>query len=254
MAAINNLIEKPSSQEMAFGVTFLSELKNILGIKLYSFYLYGAVMFTHPITWRVDFDYHIILHSALSESETKKMRDLYEELRKSNPLGEELDGYCILLESARLSVCPKDQVLKDATDKAWALHRVHIHAERFLSLYGEDSRQFLPVPKWSELEDGLKNEFDFIKKHPQYPQFGILNLSRLIYSWSHRDVVISKYESAQWALSSLESRWHPAIRAAQRDYEQKPERGDAELLKETFPDFLTFTISKIEKLKLELKN
>ncbi len=244
------LIDSPTSIQLAFCDTFKSGIYKIVGDKLHSFYLYGAMLFPRPAAWRVDVDFHVILTQPLSADQLEAIKDFHKQLIKLDPLGEELDGYYILLADAKKHENPRSLVWEDAIDMAWPLHRAHVHKGKFKLLFGENPQKFLPASNWSECVEGLTNELQFIKDHPQYPQFGILNLSRLLYSWQTQNVVISKYESAQWALQNLESKWQPAIEAALRDYEDRMKPGDTILLKNIFPDFLNFTQKEIEKIKL----
>ena len=246
----NNIVEGLSSQEKSFSSIFLAGVKEVLGDNLHSCYLYGASMFPHPVLWRVDFDYHIIIKKSLPAAQAHAMLELYKKLNKEGPLGEELDGYCVSLGDARLRDLPRDQVLENVYDYAWALHRAHIHAGRFLLLYGQDPREFLPAPEWAELDAALEHELEFVKENPQDRNYGVLNLCRLLYSRTTKDVVTSKYQAGQWALDSLDGAWRPVIEAALRDYEDAPKAGDEELVQERYPDFLAFAVPEIERMRL----
>ncbi len=206
-------------------------------------------MFPHPPSWRVDVDFHIIISEALSENEIEAIKSLHEVLKAESSLGEELDGYYLALEDAKKGENPRHQIWTNAVDNAWALHRAHVHAGKFELLYGEDPRHFLPTATWEDCRPALASELQFIKDHPEYPQFGMLNLARLLYSWRTKDVVTSKYESAQWALEKLDTKWHPAITAALRDYEERMQPGDSQLLAEVFPDFLEYCQAEIDRQK-----
>jgi hypothetical protein len=55
-------------------------LTEILGDAVASFFLYGAVAFARPEAWKIDFDFHVLLHRALGASERAAIADLYAEV------------------------------------------------------------------------------------------------------------------------------------------------------------------------------
>ncbi len=242
------LISEPTAEQSTFCGHFLEGVKQALGDNLYSFYLYGAMMFPRPAAWRVDVDFHVIVASPPDANTVTRIKDLHARLGREHPLGEELDGYYLLLEAATRKENPQNVVWTDTADFAWPLHRAHVHAGRFKLLDGKNPQEFLPMPEWTECTEGLECELQFIQSHPQYPQFGILNLSRLLLSWHNHDVVVSKYGAAQWALQNLEARWHPAIEAAVRDYEERARPGDLKLLEQALPEFQAYCESQIKEL------
>lgn len=231
------LISEPTADQSAFCSRFLEGVQEALGDNLYSFYLYGAMMFPRPVAWRVDVDFHIIVTSPLDANTVTRVKDLHARLGREHTLGKELDGYYLLLDAAGKKASPHHLVWAEAVDFAWPLHRAHVHAGKFKLLDAKDPQEFLPVSEWSECAEGLASELQFVQSHPQYPQFGILNLSRLLLSWQRRDVVVSKYGAAQWALQNLDAKWHPAIEAAVRDYEEQSQEGDGKLLEQVLPGF-----------------
>lgn len=243
------LISEPTAEQSAFCSRFLEGVQRALGDNLYSFYLYGAMVFPRPIAWRVDIDFHIIVDSPLDENALTQIKELHVQLGRAHPLGEELDGYYLLLEDARKKEIPRNLVWTKAVDSAWSLHRAHVHAGRFKLLDGHSPQEFLPIPDWLECVGGLESELQFVQNHPEYPHFGILNLSRLLLSWQRQDVVVSKYDAALWALQNLDSQWHPAIEAAVRDYEERPHIGDKELIEQVYPAFQLYCERRIEQLR-----
>jgi hypothetical protein len=171
-------------------------------------------------------------------------------LGEKHELGRDLDGYTILLADAERRAMPHDQVVgSHVIDESWALHRAHIHAGRYHLVFGADPRGFVPLPDWPELVEGLDSELRFVVENPQHPQFGMLNLARLIYSWTTHDVVLSKYQAAQWALENLPQAYCAAIEAALRSYERRPRPEDRSLLDRTFPGFLSFATDRLAALR-----
>jgi hypothetical protein len=238
------LAEGPSPKEVSLCTMLLKDVLKVLDKKVYSFFSYGATMFPHPPSWQVDIDFHVILTEPLSRAEGDAISGAQRSLAERYSIKNGLDGYYLLRDEAERTGSPKDQVRSGVQDTVWALHRAHIHAGRFKLLFGEDPRAFVPEPAWGEYVPALKEELERIRE----PQYGVLNLARLMYSWTERDVVISKYESGQWALKNIDSKWHPVLRAALRGYEGKQHARDEEVLNEMFPTFLTFASGEIAKL------
>jgi hypothetical protein len=237
---VEHLVTGLTGEAAAFCDAFLQGVRAALGRELHSFYIYGSVVFPHPPTWRIDIDFHVVVAHPLSDDQRGRIEGLHDQLAELSALGEDVDGHYLLLDDARKLANPRNQVWTHVVDRAWPLHLAHVHAGRFLLLAGQDPRRFLPVPTWDDCAPSLDDELAFVEAHPQYPQFGILNLARLLRTWRTRDVVMSKYEAAQWALGQLDPEWHPAIEAALRDYAERPEPGDVRLLLETLPAFLRF--------------
>lgn len=224
----------------------LQGLQAALGEKLFGVYLYGAMAF--PDAWPVgDIDFHVILSSTLSDEEKASLTRLHAALaRDFPPLGDGLDGYYILLEAARQTSPPAHQFLADVVDEAWALHRAHIRAGRCIILKGPDPKDIYPPASWPELEDALRGELAFVEEHlDDYPAYCVLNLCRLIVSFSTREVVISKMASAEWAWTSFPE-WRGLIDAARQSYRHQAAPEGERLLKDTVGSFLAFAREQIE--------
>ena len=101
------------------------------------------------------------------------------------------------------------------------------------------------MPTWPELDAALRAELEFILAHPDATAFGVLNGARILASCERRDVVLSKYEAAQWALDALPSEWHDAVGAALRRYERVPQPADADTLMTAWAPFVAFVRAEI---------
>jgi hypothetical protein len=242
-----------STQELTQAL--LKGLKTILAGKLFGVYLYGAIAF--PDTEVVhDIDFHVILSESLSENEKLDLRDLHATLgEKFPPLGRTLDGYYILLDEAHRKVPPTHQLLPGIVDDAWALHHEHMRAGRCLVLYGPDPKQIFPPCTWQELERSLLGELRYIEDHlHEFPEYCILNLCRIIYSVSTRDVVISKLMCAVWA-QDIFPEWKPLIRAARNAYNREATPREKKMLDSKIDEFLEFSririLNKLSTRKLE---
>jgi hypothetical protein len=196
---------------------FVSGLNRALGEKLVGVYLYGALAFPEGGAIR-DIDYHVILREPLSEGEESELHDLHAVLARDFALGAEMDGYYILLEEARQTSPPRHQLLAGVIDSCWALNREHIRAGRCIILQGPDPRELYPPASWRELEEALVGELQYVADHlGDYPDFCILNLCRLMYSFESQDVVTSKMAAAAWAWEAL-PQWRRLIELAKKSY------------------------------------
>jgi hypothetical protein len=235
--------------------TLLEGLKTTLAGKLYGAYLYGAIAFPDTDTIH-DIDFHVILTETLNERERHDLNGLHAALGEKYPtLGRELDGYYILLEDVQNKIPPKHQLLAGIVDDSWALHYEHMRAGHCIILYGPDPKQIFPPCTWQELERSLLGELRYIEDHlHEFPDYCILNLCRLMYSVSTRDVVISKLMCAIWAQDTFPE-WKPLIRAARNSYNRKATSLEKEMLEAKIDEFLGFSrvriLTKISTQKLE---
>jgi hypothetical protein len=230
---------------------FVEGLKAALGEKLYGVYVYGAWAFPGAAATE-DIDIHVILSETLTDGEKAAVDDLHSALaRDFPPFGSEMDGYYLLLADARQTASPAHQLLAGVTDDSWALHREHIRAGRCIILHGPDPRQVYPAASWPELVDALEGELDYVEKHlTDYPAYCVLNLCRLIYSFTSRDVVVSKRAAARWADETLPE-WHPLIQAAWRSYERRATERDEEHLRYEVNRFFRFACERIRERRVE---
>jgi hypothetical protein len=234
-----------TDEVLAVAVALRHGLEVALGDELAGLFVYGAAMFPHPDTWTLDFDFHALVAHPLGDAECESIRGVYASLATHSELGRELDGYFVLLTDAAKPEPPVQQLDHSARDEAWALHRAHVHADRYETICGVDPREIVPVPTWPELDAGLRSELAFIESHPSAAAFGILNGARILTSYERRDVVLSKYEAAQWALGALPSEWHDAVGAALRTYERAPEPADADTLTRAWTSFVAYVRAEI---------
>jgi len=226
----------------------LDGLKAALSDNLYGIYLYGAMVFPET-TYIHDIDYHVVLKRPLTVRENEEIRQLHRELVDEYPIaGGDLDGWYILLDDARQVSPPGHQVYPDLFDDSWALHRAHIRAGYCIVLYGPEPEQVFPVPTWPELTAGLEAERMYIEKHlSESPDYCVLNLCRLLYSYRTKDVVVSKSAAAEWALDNFAT-WRPLIEAALRSYAREMNEEDKRLLESETGRFYQFACNMIEEI------
>jgi len=229
----------------AVAASLRAGLERAVGDALASLFIYGAIAFPRTLTWMIDFDFHVLLHRPLTDAELVAIDDLHRALAAETALGADLDGYYVLLADAPHREPPANETNRSQRDEAWALHRAHVHAGRYLVVCGLDPRPIVPEPTWAELDAALRAELDFVQRHPEATAFGILNGARILASYDTSNVVMSKYQAAQWALGALPDEWHSTVRAAVRTYERAPREPDAAALRERWPAFVAYVRASI---------
>jgi len=228
---------------------FKKGIQAVLGEKLHAAYLYGGVAFNDSLLTG-DIDFHVILKAHLTAKEKQELEALHKELaRKFPPLGGELDGYYILLEDAKKVTPPRSEMWQGAVDSAWALHREHIRAGRFITLYGGDPGEIYPPCDWPEIESALLDEIRFVKEHLyEYPDYCILNLSRLIYSFQTRDVVISKARASEWAMDAIPE-WGWLVELARKSYQKKVTSHERKIMLREVRNFYQYAAAQIDQFR-----
>lgn len=228
--------------------SLLDGLKAILDDNLCGIYLYGALVF--PETRYIkDIDLHVIVKRPLTAVEKEGIRHLHKALADEFPpvVGEELDAWYLLLDDAQKVSSPRHQVYPDLSDGSWSLHRAHIRAGYCIVLYRSDHEQVFPAPTWPEIVQSLEVERGYVEALlTRYPDYCVLNLCRLIYSYRTKNVVISKRAAAEWALNQLDT-WGSLIEAALRVYEREAGEGDRQLLESGTEGFYQFACDRIKE-------
>lgn len=225
---------------------FADGLKRILGEKLHGAYVYGAAAFPDAVPTG-DIDFHVILTGELTDTERSELDRLHQSLAEQfPPLGGEMDGYYILLKDAMRESPPRSQMWRRAVDDSWALHCQHIRAGRCIALHGPDPREIYRPSTWPLIENALRGEVDFVQKHlREHPDYCILNLCRLIYSFETRDVVVSKAQAADWACGALPE-WRRDIELAMKSYARQATLQDRQFMLAEAGRFFEFARRRIE--------
>jgi len=239
--------EKLPQEIQVICTSLLDGLKVALNDNLHGVYLHGAMVF--PETRYIqDIDFHITVKRQLTAREKEEIKNLHDVLAHEFPkLGTELDGYYILLSDAQRVSPPHHQVYQDLLDETWPLHIAHMRAGYSIVLHGPDPSLVFPEPIWEELVFGLEASLKHTLKYLDlYPDYCILNFCRLLYSYSTKDVVISKRAAAEWALENFPD-WRHLVEAALRLYEREGKESDRRLLKADTKGFYQFVCDKIEE-------
>ena len=224
---------------------FIRGLDAALGDKLHAVYLYGAIAFPEADA-SGDVDFHVMIREPLTDTEQAGLKELHGSLARDYPPdGADMDGYYLLLEDAQRTTPPAHQFLPGVIDQSWALHCAHIRAGRYIRLRGPDPAEIYPAVSWPELEAALWQEHDFIARHlTAHPDYCILNLCRLIYSFQTHDVVVSKRFSATWAKAAF-PQWSDLIDGALASYNRGHPAEDQAALAGWIAPFHEFAVGQI---------
>ncbi len=241
------MIRQLSENIVDLCLAYTEGLEVALGSKLHALYVYGASVFPETVATG-DVDFHVILAGPLTDLEKAAIPELHRRMASEYPpLGAELDAYYLLLEQARQSGLPTHQLQTDIVDDSWALHRAHILAGRCVVLFGPDPATLFPVPTWPEIEEALAGELAYVEQHlNQYPDYCVLNLCRLMYSYRTGDVVTSKAAAGAWAFERF-PQWQILIESANQSYAGTLSDEDRETMRTELKRFLVFAQQQIQQ-------
>ena len=97
----------------------------------------------------------------------------------------------------------------------------------------------------AELEVDLDRELEHLEAHvaagdtdPYEATYAVLNGCRILRGIETGDVAISKRAAGHWGLEQLPDRWHPALRAAGRAYDNQASSEDVDLLAREMAPFV----------------
>jgi hypothetical protein len=230
------------------------ELRQILGDDLIAMWAYGGTTFPDPPRRSGDLDAHVVLERAPGERTAQNIEAAHDTIGAEH--GVEWDTWYILAADARRPESPPHAFRPGRRDTAWALHRAHWLAGRYIHLYGARPEEIVPAPTWAELEVDLSRELEHIERHivegdtdPHEAAYAIFNGSRILRAVETGDVATSKRAAGAWALEHLPPEWHAAIRAAGRSYDDRATPEDAELLAATMAPFIAMVRQRLPALE-----
>ena len=227
---------------------YVHGLRHILGNRLYGIYQHGASVFPEakPVQ---DIDCHVILKRPLSKRNRQEILSLEESLKEDFPnVGDMLDVYIILLKEARGTANPQHQLHSILYDLAWPLHCAHVRAGYYRVLNGPEPNRIFPAPSWQAIATALEHELVYIQDNLNYPAYCVLNLCRVLYSYTTRDPAVSKQACGMWACQQFKQ-WDLVIRAALRFYRRQNGPADEILLRARVESFLTFALEQLGTLR-----
>jgi hypothetical protein len=226
------------------------ELLSILGDELVAIWAYGSVIGSDRPRRPADLDTHVIVRRRPDAPTAQRIDGASQAIAVD--AGVDWDTWYIALADARQPDHPPHAFREGRRDTAWALHRAHLLAGRFVHVYGQEPAEILPRPTWPEVEVDLDRELEHIERHnhegdrdPYEAAYAVLNGSRILHSIGTHNVVLSKREAATWALEYLPERWHPAVRAALRAYDERATPADVELLASEMEQFIAMVRQRL---------
>ena len=99
----------------------------------------------------------------------------------------------------------------------------------------------------AEIERALRGEMVYSELHLQDdPDYCIPNLCRLMYSFRTRDVVVSKFQTADWARRAF-TEWACLIERAQASYAHRATAEDRRVMLAEVGSFLAFARHHVEQ-------
>jgi hypothetical protein len=210
-------------------------LQAILGDDLVAIWAYGSAVAPEPPLRPADLDTHVIVKRRPDAQTARRIEDAHDAIERES--GMQWDTWYIADDDARRPEPPLHAFREGRRDTAWAIHRAHWLAGQYIRVSGQEPADLVAPPTWPELEVDLDRELEHIERHvvdgdtdPYEASYAILNGSRILHSIETHEVALSKRAAGKWALEHLPARWHTAIRAADRAYDNQASAEDAELI------------------------
>ena len=226
------------------------ELQIILGDDLVAIWAYGSTVGADRPHRPADLDTHVVLRRTPDSQLAQRIVRAADAIVGGD--GAEWDTWFITVGDARRPESPRHAFKEGRRDTAWALHRAHWLTGRFVAIHGPEPGELVAVPTWPEMEADLDRELEHIERHvhegdtdPYEASYALLNGSRILRSLERRDVVLTKREAGDWALNHLPDRWHPALRAALRAYDEQATPEDADLLASEMASFVAMVRERL---------
>jgi hypothetical protein len=217
-----------------------SKLHRILADDLIATWAHGSTVGADRRHRPADLDTHVVLARVPDESVVRGI-----EAAVASVADAQFDIWFITLDDARRSEEPPHAFREGRRDTSWAIHRAHWLAGRVITIHGRLPRDIVPPPEWEDVVRELDRELEHIERHvqqgdtdPYEASYAVLNGSRILRALATHDPVLSKREAGDWALEHLPGRWHPALRAALRAYDERAAPDDERLLASEMAPFV----------------
>jgi Domain of unknown function (DUF4111) len=225
-------------------------LDALLGDDLVAMWAYGGTTAVEGPPRSADLDTYVIVRRPLRPSAARAIEVLQSAIAADT--GVEWDAWYVLEEDARRADAPRNALRPDRRDTTWAVNRAHWLGGRYVLLAGLEPSRIVPPPTWAELVIDLDRELEHLEAHvaaedtdPYEATYAILNGSRIIRGLETRDVAISKRSAGAWALEHLPARWHPALQAACRTYDERGTPEDIELIASEMAPFVAMVRERL---------
>ena len=227
-----------------------NELEAIFGEDLVAMWAYGGTVAIEGPPRPADLDTYVIVRRPIDEPTAEAIEGAQAIIGEH--MGVEWDAWYVLEDDARRPESPRHAWREDRRDTSWAINRAHWLAGRYVLLYGREPAEIVPPPAWPELEVDLDRELEHLEAHvaegdtdPYEATYAILNGSRIVRAVETADVAISKRAAGLWGLEHLPDRWHPALRAAGRAYDNQASSEDIDLIAREMAPFVAMVRERL---------
>jgi hypothetical protein len=238
----------PESAQIAW-LRLRDELRAILSDDLVAMWAHGGMTAGGPPR-SADLDTYVILARRPDLLAVERIEAAHDAITRQH--GVEWDAWYVLADDARGPEPPRHAFREDRRDTSWALHRADWLAGRYVPLHGSAPSDLVPPPTRAELATDLGRELEHLERHvvegdthPYEATYAILNGSRILHAVETGDVVLSKREAEAWALEHLPARWHPALEAALRAYDDAATPDDVRLLADEMAGFVAMVRDRL---------
>ena len=231
-------------------VRLRDDLAALLGDDLVAMWAHGGTTAADGPPRHADLDTYVIVRRPIDGKTAEAIEAI--QVAAAAEAGVEWDAWYVLEEDASKPHAPRHAFRAERRDTSWAIHRAHWLAGRYVLLFGAEPAGLVTPPTWRELEVDLDRELEHLERHvaegdtdPFEATYAVLNGSRVLRALETGDVGISKRSAGQWALEHLPMRWHDALRAASRSYDNRPADGDADLLAREMAPFVAMVRERL---------
>jgi hypothetical protein len=198
-------------------------LRAILGNRLIGVYLGGSASMGDFREASSDVDFLVVTDGHLAPSESDAIARLHDDLRRSTPYGDRLEGdYApreLLIPEGTASPVPECRhgVFRPTADEVM-LSADNIYNIRHdgVAFFGPDPRRVLPPVSHDHVRAAVRamlRDGPGRCDTPVRAASEILDLLRSLCALE-RGVPVTKSDGATWGLVNLDARWHPTIRSA----------------------------------------
>jgi hypothetical protein len=245
------------------GLALREELLAILRDDLVAMWLHGGTTFADRSDLSGDLDIAVVIDGLTPTERTPRIWQADPASRPSRiraaqaslaeQMGIEFDTTYLALEEVGRGRLPARAFRRSERENGWAVARAHWLAGQYVPLHGLRPEELVIAPTQRELRWALDRELEHLERHvaegdasdPYEATYGILNGSRILRTVETGDPVISKRSAGDWSIAHLPTRWHAAIRAAQRSYDGAASSGDLDVLHRSMPEFVAYVRERL---------
>ena len=226
------------------------ELVAILGDDLVAIWASGGTTAVGGPPRSADLDTYVVVRRSPDARTAQAIEDIQALIEAE--LGVEWDAWYVLEADARRPDSPRHAWREDRRDTSWAINRAHWLAGHYAQIYGREPAEVVPSPTRRELDVALDRELEHLEAHvaagdtdPYEATYALLNGCRILRAIETGDAAISKRAAGLWGLEHLPDRWHPALRAAGRAYDNQASSDDIDLLAREMAPFVAMVRERL---------